>query len=157
MSLKGSEMSDNLVLIDTSVWIFALGKNFLPQIKEKVEHLLRENAVCICAMIKLELLGGTKTKREFERLKARLSSLYEIEINNKVWQKAAEIAFFLRRRGVTVPYTDALIGACAFVEKKLLLHADEHFNLIAESFAISTESLIDVVKTSRSDEVRDDG
>ena len=57
-------MSNNLVLIDTSVWIFALSKNFLPEIKERVDHLLRENTVCICAMIKLELLGRAKTKKK---------------------------------------------------------------------------------------------
>lgn len=146
MNSKDFEMSNNLVLIDTSAWIFALSKNFLPEIKQKVDHLLRENAVCICAMIKLELLGGAKTKREFERLKARLSSLYEIEINEGVWQKAAEVAFSLRRNGITVPYTDVLISAAALSKGVLVLHADEHFNLVAKNFNLSVESLIALVK-----------
>ena len=139
-------MSNNLVLIDTSVWIFALSKNFLPEIKERVDYLLRENTVCICAMIKLELLGRAKTKKEFEKLKARLSSLHEIEINKKVWEKAAEMAFSLRRSGITVPYTDILISAAALSEGAAIIHADEHFNLIAKNFNLSVESLIDFVK-----------
>jgi len=145
-SLRNSEMSNSLVLIDTSVWIFALSKNFLPEIKERVDYLLRENAVCICAMVKLELLGGVKTKREFERLKARLSSLYEIEMSEKVWQKAAEMAFSLRRNGITVPCTDILISAAALSRGVAILHADEHFNLVAENFNLIVESLVDLVK-----------
>ena len=54
MSLKNCEMNNNLVLIDTSVWIFALSKNFLPEIKQRVDTLLKENRVAICSMVKLE-------------------------------------------------------------------------------------------------------
>jgi len=32
------------------------------------DALLRENRVAICPMIKLELLGGTRTEEEFEKL-----------------------------------------------------------------------------------------
>ena len=149
MSLKDCEMRNNLVLIDTSVWIFALSKNFLPGIKERVDMLLKENRVAISPMIKLELLGGTKTKREFEKLKNRLDSLHEIEINDDLWQKAAEMAFSLRRKGISVPYADILISAAALCESTLLLHADEHFNLIAKNFNLSVKSLIDVIKASR--------
>jgi len=143
MSLKDCEMRNNLVLIDTSVWIFALSKNFLPEIKERVDVLLKENRVAIFPMIKLELLGGTKTKREFEKLKNRLDSLHEIKINDDLWQKAAEMAFSLRRKGISIPYTDILISVAALSESALLLHADEHFNLIAKNFNLSVESLID--------------
>jgi len=141
-------MNNNLVLIDTSVWIFALSKNFLPEIKQRVDTLLKENRVAICSMVKLELLGGTRTKKEFERLKSRLDSLYEIKINDNVWHKAAEMAFSLRRKGVTIPYTDILISASALSERALILHADEHFNLIAKNFGLSIKSLIDVIKRS---------
>ena len=92
MSLKDCEMNNNLVLIDTSVWILALSKNFLPEIKQRVDTLLKENRVAICSMVKLKLLGGIRTKKEFERLKSRLDSLYEIKINDNVWHKAAEMA-----------------------------------------------------------------
>ena len=103
MSLKDCEMNNNLVLIDTSVWILALSKNFLPEIKQRVDTLLKENRVAICSMVKLKLLGGIRTKKEFERLKSRLDSLYEIKINDNVWHKTAEMAFSLRRKRVTFP------------------------------------------------------
>lgn len=135
-----------MVLVDTSVWVSALGKNFLPDVREKVDGLLEKNEVAICAMIKLELLAGTKTKKEFTILESRLDSLYEIALTEKVWQKAAEVAFSLRRKGITAPSTDILIGAAALSERAHLLHADEHFELIATHFNLSTENLIDVIK-----------
>ena len=139
-------MKDNLVLIDTSVWIFALSKNFLPRVKERVDMLLKENAVAISPMIRLELLGGTKTKGEFEKLKGRLDSLHEIKINDNIWQKAAEMAFSLHCQGITIPYTDILIGVSAWSERALLLHADEHFNLMAKNFDLSVESLVEAIR-----------
>jgi len=50
-------------------------------------------------MTKLEILGGVKTKKEFERLKTRLDSLYEVAINSMVWQIAYKIAFELKEEG----------------------------------------------------------
>ncbi len=147
LNLKNCEMKNSLILIDTSIWIFALSKNFSLEIKEKVDTLLRENRVVICPMIKLELLGGTKTKKEFKRLKNRLDSLYEIKINDNLWQKAAEMAFSLRRKGMTVPYADILISASALSEGTLILHADEHFDLIAKNFDLPVKSLIDTIDT----------
>ncbi|MBE0478920.1 PIN domain nuclease [Candidatus Aerophobetes bacterium] len=139
-----------MFLIDTSVWIFALGKNYLPQIREKVDRLLEKNEAAICAMIRVELLAGTRTKKEFERLKSRLNSLYEIEITGSVWEKAAEMAFSLRRKGITCPSTDILIGAAALSEHIRIVHADEHFSLIAKHINLLEESLIDMVNVSGS-------
>lgn len=67
-------MVNNPVLVDTSAWIFALRKDSLPPIKERIDLLLKENTVAIVSMVKLELLGGTKTKGDFSRLKKRLDA-----------------------------------------------------------------------------------
>ena len=139
-----------MVLIDTSVWIFALGRNFLPQIREKVDGLLERNEVAICPMIQMELLAGTRTKREFEKLKSRLASLYEIEITGSVWEKAAEMACSLRRKGITIPSTDILIAAAAVSEHIRIVHADEHFSLMAKHINLSEESVIGIVNVSGS-------
>jgi hypothetical protein len=60
-----------MVLVDTSVWIFALKKSPLLPLKEKIDLLLRDELILIFGMIKLELLEGTKSQREFTRLKNR--------------------------------------------------------------------------------------
>jgi len=132
---------NKLVLIDTSAWVFALHKNPLPPIKERIDHLLRENTVAIVPMIKLELLGGTKTESEFSRLKKRLDALYLIEIREPTWEAAEKLAFNLRRQGVTAPFTDIIISSAAISADALLLHADIHFDLISEKSSLRAESL----------------
>jgi predicted nucleic acid-binding protein len=138
-------MSDPF-LIDTSAWLLALRKNFLPIAKDRIDHLLQEDVVITTGMVKLELLGGTKTKIEFQRLKARLDALDTVETDVRLWATAYELAFNLRRRGVTIPYTDILIAACALHTKAVVLHADAHFDLISEHFELKVESLTQEVR-----------
>ena len=139
-------MSSRPFLVDTSVWIFALRKDFVPPIKERIGELLKDHVVLINGMTKLEILGGVKTKKEFERLKTRLDSLYEVGINSMVWQIAYKIAFELRRKGITVPYTDILIAACALKSGAVLIHADRHFDLMAPHIRLDVESYVQEAK-----------
>jgi len=135
-----------MVLVDTSAWIFALKKNpFLP-LKEKIDLLLRDELILAFGMIKLELLGGTKSEKEFARLKSRLDALYEIPTDQSLWDKASELAFTLHRKGITVPYTDILIASAALYSKATLLHADVHFNLIAKHTELRVESFLSLIQ-----------
>lgn len=139
-------MPNNLFLVDTSVWIFALRKDFIPEIKDWVSHLLREHVVLTNGMIKLEILGGAKTEKEFQRLKVRLGALDMVETSTSLWEKAYAIAFELRRKGITVPYTDILIAACALQTESTLVHADAHFDLMAGHIGLRVESFVQAVK-----------
>ncbi len=135
-------MSGDLVLIDTSVWILALRKPPAPAIRGEVARLLAENRVAISPMIRLELLGGTRSASEFERLKSRLSALHEIPADEANWELATRLSFELRRQGRVVPYTDVLIAAAAIVGRCLLLHADRHFDMMAEVTDLKVRSLV---------------
>jgi hypothetical protein len=136
-------MQNNLFLVDTSVWILALRKDFLPGVKDRVAYLLKENAIITVGMIKLELLGGTREEEEFQRLKIRLDALEMVETNNSLWERAYDLAYSLRRKGITIPYTDILITASALMVDATIVHADSHFDLIANHFEIKVESFID--------------
>ena len=131
-----------MILVDTSAWIFALRKSPLLKLKNRIDHLLEKDDVFILGMIKLELLGGTKTKEEFTRLKSRLDALYEISTDAKLWESAYQLAFDLQRKGFTIPYTDILIASAAIEFKAILLHADLHFDLIAEKTELMVESYV---------------
>jgi hypothetical protein len=131
-----------MVLIDTSAWIFALKKNFHPFVKERIEKILMESDVAINGMIELELLGGVKTEKEFERLKSRLDALYYIETDRSLWDYASQLAFRLKRKGVHVPYADILIAASVMQEKAILVHADAHFDVVAKYSELKVESLL---------------
>ena len=139
-------MLNNLVLIDTSVWIPFLRKSPPPVIEDEVKHLLAENRVAIVPMVRLELLGGTKSLSDFNRLKSRLDALHRIPTDEANWEAAAQLSFKLRRQGRVIPYTDILIGSAAILADCLLLHADRHFDLMAEDTDLNVRSLISIVK-----------
>ena len=139
-------MSDPF-LVDTSAWLLALRKNFLPIAKDRIDYLLKEDLVISTGMVRLELLGGTKTEIEFQRLKARLDALDTVETDMQLWARAYELAFNLRRRGVTIPYTDILIAACALHANAIILHADAHFDLISKHFELKVESFTREVRS----------
>jgi len=139
-------MPDEPVLVDTSAWLFALRKDFLPEIKDRVDLLLKENLVLTTGIIRLELLAGTRSVAEYDRLKARLSGLVGIETDDLLWEMACEMGFKLRRKGITVPYTDILISACALSQGCMVLHADNHFNLMAKHLNLKCESFVEAVR-----------
>ena len=135
-----------MFLVDTSVWIFALKKNFHPFIKERLDRILSENDIAINGIIELELLGGAKTEQEYNRLKNRLDALYYIDAAKSLWDRSSHLAFDLKRNGANIPYTDIFIAASAIQENAILLHADSHFNTIAEYSALKTENLESYIK-----------
>ncbi len=132
-------------LIDTSVWLFALRKEFIPDIRARVENLLKDNLVFTTGIINLELLSGAKTDSEYQRLKTRLMTLDDIITDEILWDKASALAFNLRRKGITVPHTDILIATCAMSEGCVLLHADNHFDIIARHTDLVVESFVNIV------------
>ena len=140
-------MTNNLFLVDTSAWLLALRKNFLPKVKDRIDHLLKEDVVITTGIVKLELLGGTKTKREFQHLKTRLNALDAVETDVELWDRAYGLAFKLRRKGVTLPYTDILIAACALNARAIILHADAHFDLISKHIELKVESFVEAVRS----------
>ena len=138
-------MPTNLFLIDTSAWLFALKKDFIPAVKNRISDLLNENTVITTGIIKLELLGGTRTKKEFHRLKTRLDALDTISTDTTLWNDACDLAFSMRRNGITIPYTDIIIAAAALMTESTVLHADMHFDMISEKSPLKVESLVSLV------------
>ena len=135
-----------MILVDTSAWLFALKKDFHPMIKERIEQLLVESDIAICGMIALELLGGAKSEKEYLRLKNRLDALYYIEADKVLWDLSSKLAFDLKRKGISIPYADIVIAASALKEKAILVHADSHFDSIADHTDLRVESFVSLIK-----------
>ncbi len=136
-----------LYLIDTSVWIFGLRRNAPAAVTRRISDLLQLDAVATCGLIELELLGGTRDEPEFDRLRSRLKGLHYLPTEPVDWTGAARLAYDLRRLGVTVPYTDALLAAVARRSGAIIVHADRDFDLIAAHSGLDVESLVEVIDT----------
>jgi predicted nucleic acid-binding protein len=135
-----------MIIIDSSVWVYELRRLFYPAVKERIYSILLESEVAINNIIKLELLGGAKTEQEYKRIKSRLDALYFIESSKGLWDFSSLLAFKLRRKGITVPYADIFTAASAVSEHAVLVHADSHFELIADHTELKTESLLHLLR-----------
>ena len=136
-------MPNKLYLLDTSVWLDVLppgGTN--ADLRVRVDSLLTADRVATTGMVRLELLGGARTEVEWNRLKDYLSALHQLPMEEETWQEAAQMGFQLRRQGVTVPFTDLIIGAVAIRSDTVLLHRDRHFDSMAQHVPLQVESYL---------------
>jgi len=136
----------SMFMIDTSAWILALRKKFHPLVRDRIDAILSEGEVAINGIIQVELLGGARSERDYDRLKSRLDALLHIEATRELWSSASRLAFDLRRQGLNVPHTDAFIAASAADCGAVLLHADSHFDAIAKVHPLKVESFVRAVK-----------
>jgi len=129
--------------LDTSVWLDVLppsGTN--TDLRDRVDSLLAADRVATTGMVRLELLGGARTDQEWDTLNDHLSALHQLPLEDDTWHDAARMSFQLRRQGVTVPFTDLIIGAVAVNADAVLLHRDRHFDLMAQHLPLNVESYL---------------
>jgi predicted nucleic acid-binding protein len=127
-------------LIDTSAWIEYYRKDGEQKYKEDVIDALKNNTAAICGIIKIELLVHARTKNEYQLLESDFSAIHWIESESKVYDKAAEMGFRLRRKGITIPATDLIIASCAIINNSILLHYDKHFEQVKKYYPLETIS-----------------
>ena len=121
-----------MTLIDTSAWIEALRKEGSVEVRTRVAELLTAGHASLCPMVTLELWNGAGGESEQAKIRRLVDELASYEITVDVWNRAYELSRSCRSSGVTIPGTDLLIAATAQVYQVGLLHADRHFDLIAE-------------------------
>lgn len=124
--------NDNLVLIDTSVWIDYLQKND-SKFERTVDSLLENGRAATAAIILAELTQGAKNEKEIDTLKNYFQPLTWIESRDEHWKRAGELAFRLRQKGKTINLTDCYIAALAHQSSATILSLDKHFEWISDS------------------------
>ena len=125
-----------MVLIDTSAWIASFKKAGNDELKEFMRQAILSGLTVTSPVIILELLQGCRSVGERDALKIKLESLDILSITFPVWEQAYELGFSLRRKGLTIPTVDLIITALAIENKSLLLHHDEHYEMIVPYFPI---------------------
>ena len=127
-------MSPEKILIDTSAWIVSFKKAGNAQLKDFIKNSIINGLATTSPIIILELLQGCRTKKERDALKIRLESLDLLFITQSVWECAYQLAFSLRRKGRTIPNADLIVAAVAIENNSLLLHHDEHYEMIGQYY-----------------------
>jgi len=121
-----------LLLIDTSAWIVSFKANANPEILSYFKSKISTASAATSPIIILELLHGCRTEQEKDELHHELYSLEILNLNNRVWDRAYDMGFGLKRKGITIPTVDLIIAALAIEYQCELLHFDRHFKMMKE-------------------------
>jgi len=128
-------MKDRFVL-DSNVWIEIERGN--ARVVERVEPLIQTNQICLVDLIVAELLRGTRSQRDFNRLKQGFASFPVISTQ---WERVAELAFRVGRQGYHPPLTDLYIAQAVLETHRTLITLDSDFAQIAKVKPFSLEML----------------
>jgi len=124
------------ILTDTSAWIASFKKTGNLQLKQFLKNSILAGLAATSPIIILELLQGCRTQEERDALKIKLESLDLLSITQSVWERSYELAFSLRKKGLTIPTADLIIAAVAIENNSMILHQDEHYEMIAHHYPI---------------------
>jgi len=129
-----------MYLIDSSAWVEYFRARGSQKVKSRIREILAKEEASSCGIILVEILRGAKTEKEFQMLSDSLTSLFQIPLDEKVFDRASRWGFSLDRKGKTVSTTDLLIASAAH-QKGRLLHLDSDFEIIASVSDLDQEKL----------------
>jgi len=118
-------MNPEIVMVDTSVWIDFF-RNGNSKASEDLSSLIEHDLVCICGIVELEIIQGLKENEKGIVLSA-LDVVNYIEITRQDYKLAGNLINKLRKNGITVPSSDAIIAACSINNDFKLLTFDKDF------------------------------
>ena len=121
------------VLADTTAMIASQRR--APSILAQLDELA-DGELWICDVVRLEMLRGANNPRHMAALRAELDDLPTAPIDAPVWRRAEKVYAGLARlkggRHRCVQLAHVLIAAAAEAHELPVIHADAHFDLIAE-------------------------
>lgn len=119
------------VIVDTSAWIDSFRSSANQSLSLLVKDLILQDRILLPGIIRAELLRGTKTKKEFNRLTELLRGLTYLPVPEEFWEKLSAFSFDLFRKGIAVPLVDTYIALVCLENHASILHRDKHFDMIA--------------------------
>lgn len=116
-----------MILADTNI-IIKLWKTNDADIRKVFEN----EDVCICGVVRAELLHGAVSPENMENISQKLDKLREVNISDDQWDKFGRFLYKLRMEGLNLPFQDALIAYTAIYNNCTVWTNDRHFRLIRE-------------------------
>lgn len=132
---------NSLILVDSSLWILALKRNCPESIKQILGDLLEKDLAATCGLIMVEILQGSKNKKEYNEIAEEMQALHYLETNRETWNVSSRLNFDLRRKGITLPTIDLCIASLAIYYDLILFHADHHFEMIAKNSPLKSKQI----------------
>ena len=118
-----------MVLVDSSVWIEGLRRQGNLATKVALEALLAAGGALVSGPILLEVLGGCRPG-ERKRLLDHFAGVPYRRVPDEAWRRAARLSWRLREEGITLPWSDLLIGSLGLLWDLRIFAADRHFDIL---------------------------
>jgi predicted nucleic acid-binding protein len=133
-----------MILVDTSAWIEFLRASGQPVHLTLRHHLTQHSPIVTTEVVIMEMLAGTRSRREYNALRARLTAFPQLTLRAlSDFEHAAQLYRLCREKGVTVrKLIDCLIATVAIRAGATVLHNDKDFDAIARCTRLRTEPLI---------------
>ena len=133
-----------MILVDTSAWIEFLRASGHPVHLTLRHHLVQQSPIVTTEVVIMEVLAGTRSRREYNSLRNRLTAFPQLTLRGlSDFEHAAELYRLCREKGVTVrKLIDCLIAAVAIRAGASVLHNDRDFDGISHCTKLRTESLV---------------
>jgi predicted nucleic acid-binding protein len=114
-----------VILADTSVVIdYVQGKD------AKLARLISQHPVAVCGIVRAELLCGARDPAHGANLLVLLATFAQLSIPEAIWDIVGDNLAALRRRGITVPFPDALIATLGIENDIEVWARDPHFPMM---------------------------
>ena len=123
------------ILIDTCIWVDFF-KDSNTALCDRLENLISEDRILLSDVVRSELLVGARGKKEMEELSSVLEGLKIAKIDSKIFIKAGELGFFIRRAGFTLPLTNLIITAQAMHYSSPIWTYDKHLSTLEKKLEI---------------------
>lgn len=111
-----------MILVDASVLI-----DFLRTKDAKLDSLFRTLPVCVCGVSRAEVLAGSRSSTDRQRLSRFLATFMQVAIADRTWDMVGQTLASLYASGVTVPFPDAVIATLGLENGAEVWARDPHF------------------------------
>ncbi len=113
------------VLVDSSFFIDRLRAGLDPL--EELASFSEDWEMVTCGVVQMEVLRGMKHKSAHQRMAGFMECMLYVPTLNKIWERAAALAWGLDRQGKVMRVTDLVIASCALEAEAAILTLDADF------------------------------
>ena len=135
-----------ILLADTNVVIDFIKAIRRDEMNSPIVSLFAKHEVVLCGIVKAELLYGAYSNKNQRELLDFVSCYTSVDLVGSDWNVFGTQLYEYRTKGVTVPFTDAVIASISIRHNIPVWTDDKHFdmmqNVIPELQVVRTEELV---------------
>ena len=113
------------ILADTNIFI-----DFWNNPTEDLKNVFIKEDIAVCGVVRAELLHGAVSAKDFANITTMLEAFDEFNLEIPDWQILGDNLYNLRKKGISVPFSDAIIATIALKHGIPIWTGDRHFLLI---------------------------